>query len=172
MKTYLSVNRIKCRTQLIEGFWYVIIDGEPHKLYQREIKAKSFHRKTRRLLLKAICESCGEVFFGKLVLKRKYCSRSCTARSNVKNMNDKFIKSHVYKELKIKANLYINKLIKDKKLVRPNYCSYCETYCKPQFHHPDYGKFYEGMWLCTSHHKKVHFGHNIKGKLIDVRKKN
>ena len=42
------------------------------------------------------------------------------------------------------------------KIKRPNNCSICHKYCKPESHHRDYSKPLEVIWLCRKCHLEEH----------------
>ena len=57
---------------------------------------------------------------------------------------------------KIRANGIINDMLRYGKLTRPDKCSLCGVFCKPQAHHPDYSKPKEVIWLCVKCHSQIH----------------
>lgn len=77
----------------------------------------------------------------------------------------KYIKMPGDRELKRKARDFINGRIKSGRIIRSKVCSACGCHGIIDFHHPDYNKLNEGVWLCHSCHIRLHFGHKIKGKL-------
>ncbi len=164
MQSTLVVNKVKCKTIVIDNKWYVIIDEKPCKLYYGWRKDKKcIGGKARILKLKSICNCCGMEFFGELAQPRKFCGHSC----NGKLSHCRYIKILGDKELKQKAWSFINHAITAGKIIRPKICSCCGKNCGViEFHHPNYNKLNEGMWLCKSCHEKLGFGHEIKGELV------
>jgi hypothetical protein len=62
---------------------------------------------------------------------------------------------------KIAAQQKCRKAIKKGIIQRPDACSECKIFCKPDAHHQDYNKPLEVVWLCKSCHLKVHQGHKF-----------
>ena len=166
MQSTLMVNGVERRTVAVRGKMYIIIGRKLCKLYRKEVKNKSRRNgKGQTLVLKGICQYCHKEFFGILMTLRKFCSNKCSAKYNNENGILKRIKKTDNEKLRLIAKDIIGNLIKSGRIIRPKQCSNCESFCKPDFHHPDYAKPLEGMWLCKSCHKKLHYGHDIKGKL-------
>lgn len=164
----LKVCGVYCNTKVIDGFWYVIINNKPCKLYNSLIKHKlGKNGKAHAYKLKEICEYCGEEFFGLLRHPRRFCSKSCSAKKNKNSLYTKFIGSYDgSKKMKQDAYNFIGNLIKSNRIIRPNYCSNCESSCFPEAHHPNYNKPNEVIWLCRSCHRKLHHDNKVKGELI------
>lgn len=167
MQETLMVNGIECKTVAIDEKWNVVVDGEPQILYRVKTKNKTSLNGTRYTLkLKSICVICGKEFLGHICNFRTHCSRSCAGKVARKFTYNKFVSLSNDKELKLKAHRFINDMIRIGKIIRSKQCSACKTYCKPDAHHTDYIKLNEVIWLCVSCHKKLHFGHDIIGKLV------
>ena len=168
MQSTLMVNGVDCKTKVIDGMWYVVVDDVPQKLYREKTKYKGKKNGTYYVYkLKGICQVCMEEFFGFLKTKRLYCSKKCSNKINGKLAHNKFIELSSDKKLKTKARNFINHNIKRGKIIRPEVCSNCHCHGSIQFHHPNYNKINEGMWLCCSCHRKLDYGDkNINGKLM------
>ena len=172
MQNTLMISGVECKTITIDGKWNVIIEGKPQIIYREKVKNKSKKNGMDYIYkLKGICIVCRKEFFGLLSSSRKYCSHSCSSKINgklnIKFLWGKFISLSDDKELKRKARNFITNAITAGKIIRSKVCSHCGSSCIPDFHHPDYIKFNEGMWLCHSCHFKLEFGHkDIKGELI------
>ena len=161
------VEGIECGTVIIENKWYVIIKDKPCKLYRGWRKNKRcLGGKEKVLKLKYTCIVCKKECFGFLVDVRRFCSKSCSAKYNKNNLHSKFIKSYESEETKRKARSFINNAIQAKKIIRPKICSACGCHGKIEAHHPDDIKLNEVVWLCQYCHMKLHYGHDIKGKLV------
>ena len=167
MKSTLVVGGIECKTIVVEKLWHVIVEGEPQVLYKGWKKDKSGRNgRSRCLKLKQCCQICKKEFFGSIADPSKYCSISCGSKIRVKELNSKHISLSDNEELKQKARNWIGYRVDRGRIISPEICSNCGWRNDIIAHHPDYGKPNEIIWLCIYCHKKLHFGHDIKGELI------
>lgn len=58
--------------------------------------------------------------------------------------------------LKRRAREKLRLAVYSGKIIRPEFCSSCNTASTVQGHHEDYNKPYEVTWLCPTCHRKVH----------------
>lgn len=172
MQKTLMVNGVECKTKVIDGFWYVIINGEPEIIYRKKVKTKNrryMNGLRWELKRKSICQVCEREFFGRLSDSKGFCGLSCfgkvNGKINIEKLHSKRSELTKNGELKIKAGSFISSRIANGKIIRPEVCSNCGVHGSIVFHHPNYNKINEGMWLCIFCHRKLHFGHNINGKL-------
>lgn len=54
------------------------------------------------------------------------------------------------------AHNAVNNAVRDGRLLPWPACAVPECNCKPEAHHPDYGRPLDVVWLCDAHHKEVH----------------
>ena len=163
MQDTLMVKGIYCKTIVVDEVWYIIIDNKQRILYHIRDK----NREKYVFKIKAICEVCNKKYFARISGRIKYCGKSCSSKIKIKRTNAKFIGMSNDKELKQKANSFINNAIKAGKIIRPKVCSNCNGYDDIHAHHPDYNKPNEVKWWCRSCHWKFHYGDiSVKGKLI------
>ena len=168
MQSTLKVNGVECKTVLINGLWYVIIENKPCKLYRGLRKSKKgINGKVYDYMLKGMCDVCSNKFFGLLHNQMKYCGNSCASKIRVKRTHSKHVEMVGDKALKLRSRNLIDKRIQRKRIVKPLVCSSCKCHSDVQAHHPDYSKPNEVIWLCRSCHHKLHYGNkSISGELI------
>lgn len=63
--------------------------------------------------------------------------------------------------LKISAQQKCRRAIKQGVIIRPDKCSNCEVFCKPDAHHEDYNRPLEVIWICKKCHVHIHHGHKF-----------
>ena len=68
--------------------------------------------------------------------------------------------------LVLNASERINYRVERGRIIQPKICSNCKSHGDIGAHHLNYNRPNEVMWLCRYCHQKLHFGHDIKGKLI------
>lgn len=172
MQKTLMVSGVECETKVIDKLWHVVIDDVPQILYRGWVYNKlSRNKRMKAYKLKEKCEVCEKDFFSRLDNSRRFCGLSCfgevNGKINIKKLHSKHIKISENDTLKIKAGSFISNRVASGRIVRPEVCSNCGCHGDIIFHHPNYDKPNEGMWLCIFCHRKLHFGHkSIKGKLI------
>lgn len=109
------------------------------------------------------------IFFGRLDNSRRFCGLSCfgkvNGKINIEKLHSRRTELTKNGKLKIKAGSFISNRIASGKIIRPEVCSNCRCHGDIIFHHPNYDKINEGMWLCTFCHRKLHFGHDINSEL-------
>lgn len=60
---------------------------------------------------------------------------------------------------KYAAHIWIGNAVRDGKLVKPDFCSECESQLQIEGHHDDYDKITEVRWLCSRCHSIWHALH-------------
>ena len=55
------------------------------------------------------------------------------------------------------AQIIISNAIQTGALIRPSYCSICDTKCIPEGHHTDYTKPLDVIWVCKKCHTDYHY---------------
>ena len=167
MQSTLKVNGVYCKTVLINRLWNIIIEGKAFILYNGWVKNKKrIGGRAFGLRLKGICEVCGQEFFGLLSDNRRCCSRSCSGKIGIRKTHTILDVNSESKSKKLRANEFINYLVRKKRIIPPKVCSNCGLHGIIDAHHPCYDKPNEVVWLCRSCHKKLVYGHKIEGKLI------
>ena len=116
-----------------------------------------------------VCVRCGEPARG------KFCTADCQRRANVEsgklrrtsgqrganNPNWKggtFRAGRKFKAERpeaVKAHRAVLAAVRSGKLVRPEFCSACSKFCKPDAHHTDYSKPLSVEWLCRACHVRL-----------------
>jgi transposase-like protein len=62
--------------------------------------------------------------------------------------------------MKHAAHILFRNAVRDKKIIRADFCSICKSTYKVEGHHDDYTKPLEVRWMCESCHKKWHRENN------------
>ena len=63
------------------------------------------------------------------------------------------------------AHNLVNKAIYNGELANPQICEYCTGTTTIEFHHLDYDRPLEGLWLCRSCHRKTHRSNDLEFNL-------
>jgi hypothetical protein len=68
-----------------------------------------------------------------------------------------------------RAQTYVNNAVRDGRLIKPNYCSWCgKKHSQIEGHHQDYSRKHFVDWLCSPCHKTLHLGKSKKA--IEMKK--
>lgn len=134
--------------------------GHRHSDETKEKISKALSRK-----ISFNCNMCGKESFDKpssyARKKRHFCSRDCYSqyrkdvmKPHEQNSYKNGGMSDAEKKLRVKARNDLNHAVRDGKLDRLP-CVICGDE-KSEAHHEDYTKPLDVVWLCDSHHHKVH----------------
>lgn len=77
-------------------------------------------------------------------------------RENKQRVSDLYKISYSKNKEKYLCRSKLKYAVKKWLLERPNQCSVCLCTCKPDWHHHDYSKPYEVVWLCKLCHLTQH----------------
>lgn len=56
---------------------------------------------------------------------------------------------------KYRAHYFLSNAIRDKRIIKPDYCEVCGKKCKPHGHHSDYSRPLEVVWMCAQCHGQI-----------------
>lgn len=56
---------------------------------------------------------------------------------------------------KYRAHYLLGNAVRDKRIIRPNYCEVCGKECIPHGHHTDYSQPLFVVWLCAQCHGQI-----------------
>lgn len=102
--------------------------------------------------------NCGNFIDNVKHLRHKHVCRECY------NKQYKEYQSKPENQIKINAEHEFRSYV-IKGFIEQENCQICGK--KAQSHHPDYTKPLQVIWLCPSHHGKVHHGHKYDLEIID-----
>ena len=138
--------------------------------------ATDFYFNKQMGCFQAYCKKCLKAYreekYGKTDYDKKYYQKNkkhITERVNKWHKENEEYLSAVRKEYvdenkdKILAHKIVREAVRDCELITPNKCECCKnTESLLDFHHMNYKKALEGIWLCRSCHIKFHNGKDDK----------
>jgi hypothetical protein len=106
-----------------------------------------------------MCRTCKQA--NDRIYSRKYREdnpawKKASNRRNIKGMAEAVARWHKKNPEKLRAHKLVRAAVVKGQLIRKP-CYICKS-DKVQGHHPDYSKPLEVIWLCSKHHKGLHFG--------------
>jgi hypothetical protein len=135
-----------------------LIDKDANEFYAKDLTCKEFRKEKVRENRAANIEKCRAYDRARGMLPHRVAARERyqqteAGKAAISRVRHKYINKHPGRRT---AHVALGNAVRDGRVIPWPVCAIPDCNCKPEAHHPDYGRPLDVVWLCRKHHKGAH----------------